>query len=419
MGTLNTTDILSDERYLCGAICISAETVIPAIIGTLTPDDFSDPVCKSIYTSAMALREAGKTIDPVTVKNASFAAGVEITDAQLRTMMADVPTLVNVPDYVGRVADAADARRLASILDDAASTLILGGKVDDVRTNLAEAITQTRATNGLVTSAEAMTACYKELMDIQSGKQMNVLTGYSDLDKLLGGLKKSGLYYLAARPGCGKTTTALQIAEAVAESGVDTVFISLEMSLQELSEKRLTMATGLTSEELHKPTKEQWKLISESSKELYKTRLSFNKIVHMSVPLIERLARQGHAGLVVIDYLGLLQHNEGKSTYEKVTATSNALKRMAMALNIPVLCLCQLNRQAANKEPQLQELRDSGAIEQDGDGVMLLHLTDRPDGDTPAELKMIVAKNRHGATGVVNFYWWLKNGRIKQQAKEG
>ena len=132
------------------------------------------------------------------------------------------------------------------------------------------------------------------------------------------------------------------------------------------------------------------------------------------------LAKQTGAEAVVIDYLGLMKHGDGKSLYERVTATSNGLKRMARNLGIPVLCLCQLNREVEsrkNEPPRLSDLRDSGAIEQDADAVLLIHkftLENENEYDAiPMDLH--VAKNRHGKTGKVEFVWYMRNGRMLER----
>jgi replicative DNA helicase len=130
-------------------------------------------------------------------------------------------------------------------------------------------------------------------------------------------------------------------------------------------------------------------------------------------------ARQSKADAVIIDYLGLMDHRAGRSIYEKVSATSNELKRAARTLKVPVLCLAQLNREIEGRKgpPRLSDLRDSGAIEQDADGVFLLHKLDRGESTDSklSPLDLIVAKHRHGGTGTVRFSWALRNGRIVQE----
>ncbi|MDD4510459.1 MAG: DnaB-like helicase C-terminal domain-containing protein, partial [Oscillospiraceae bacterium] len=148
----------------------------------------------------------------------------------------------------------------------------------------------------------------------------------------------------------------------------------------------------------------------------------FNRKPTASVSDVLFLARQAKGlGLIVIDYLGILRHEAGRSLYERVTATSGALKRMARAVHVPVLCLAQLNRETEGRtggKPRLSDLRDSGAIEQDADGVLLLHSPverDKLAHGEPLPLFLTAAKNRHGGTGEIGFDFHLQNSRIVQQ----
>ena len=161
---------------------------------------------------------------------------------------------------------------------------------------------------------------------------------------------------------------------------------------------------------------------ADAMDKLHARPLFFNQERRCTVPSVGVQARQvKHCGLVVVDYLGLIQHGPGKSLYERVTETSNGLKRLALSLNIPVLCLAQLNRELEGRKgpPRLSDLRDSGAIEQDADGVLLLHCPQYEDKNGPAPLVVSVAKNRHGPAGSeLLFNWYLNNGRIRPTAHE-
>ncbi|MGI5881381.1 MAG: DnaB-like helicase C-terminal domain-containing protein, partial [Syntrophomonadaceae bacterium] len=164
-------------------------------------------------------------------------------------------------------------------------------------------------------------------------------------------------------------------------------------------------------------TQEEYAPIAESCSALSSRPLTINRKPSATVEDISFLAHQvNNLGFIVIDYLGLIRNNYGTKLYEKVTDTSNKLKALARQLGVPILCLAQLNREVEGRQsgrPKISDLRDSGAIEQDADGILLLYrdMDDVPD-DYPADLTCIIGKNRHGRTGEINLKFFLPTGRI-------
>jgi replicative DNA helicase len=285
----------------------------------------------------------------------------------------------------------------------------------------------TGATNALISSEDAAMDFLEYREQLESGKSEAVLsTGFSKLDMLLGGgMVNSGLYILAARPGIGKTTVGLRVADRAAKQ-VSVLFVSLEMDAEQLTARRLADRTGIRIGKILMEsglTDEEQAKIAAASSDMAATKLYINRSSGASVEDVALYARSiPDLGLVVVDYLGLLTGKDKGSLYEKVTANSNALKRLARSLKVPVLCLAQLNRmseQRPDKRPTMADLRDSGAIEQDADGIILLH---RPAVYLPQEQKpksweaepmeLIVAKNRHGQTGRITLDFFGSNGRI-------
>ena len=266
---------------------------------------------------------------------------------------------------------------------------------------------------------------YRERLD--AGQAVVVSTGYPGLDTLLGGgMLHQGLYILAARPGCGKTTLGLKLAEHAAKSGA-CLFFSLEMSAEQITARRIAAESGLSIGQLMVGRglndDEQAKLANAASA-LSERDFQLNRAPGASVADIAQAAHlTKNLRLVVVDYLGLVRSDErGLSIYERVTKNSAALKALARSLNVPVLCLCQLNRaaeQRTDKTPSMADLRDSGAIEQDADAVILLH---RPAMYEPGQpkswesqtLTAIVAKNRHGNIGKLDFDFWGSSGIIRE-----
>lgn len=242
-----------------------------------------------------------------------------------------------------------------------------------------------------------------------------------------------GLYILAANTGCGKTALALQIADAVANEDRSVLFISLEMDEYQLTARRLARAAKVSANHLimHDLSEMEYVHIKQQLPMLKQKRLVFNRPGAFTVSDIQALAGQvPNLRLVIIDYLGLLQSEPYYgSRYEATTAISNALKALARLLGVPILCLAQLNRanaQRLDKHPILADLRDSGSIEQDADGVLLLYRPDMyascpipTDKEVAVRVECNLAKHRHGATGRTTLALKLSTGEFfTPQSKE-
>lgn len=255
-----------------------------------------------------------------------------------------------------------------------------------------------------------------------------VATGITALDNLLGGgMINGGLYILAANTGCGKTALALQIADAVANEDRSVLFISLEMDEYQLTARRLARAAKVSANHLimHDLSEMKYVHIKQQLPILKQKRLVFNRPGAFTVSDIQALAGQvQNLRLVIIDYLGLLRSDQYcASRYEATTAISNELKVLARLLGVPVLCLAQLNRanaQRPDKHPILADLRDSGSIEQDADGVLLLYRPDMYSSSTTvldnkavaAKVECNLAKHRHGPTGNTTLAFKLPTGEF-------
>ena len=247
------------------------------------------------------------------------------------------------------------------------------------------------------------------------------------LDKLLGGgMINSGLYLLAARPGMGKTTLALNIADRVAQAD-PVLFVSLEMDDEQLTAKRISRETGISSERLlMQPLNDQeYAQVAAATQKLSTLSFYTNKAPAVTVDDISALARSiGGLRLIVVDYFGKIApppdfRRSGRVEY--TTENSGALKDLARSLKVPVLALCQLNREVEarqDKRPQLSDLRDTGALEQDADGVIFLYREDyyaapgTIDPNIPSMMEVNLAKNRHGFVGKCEMAFSLASSRI-------
>ena len=419
-------DTVYAEQSVLGSILINPKCFAD-VRQRLSASSFLSALNEAVYQAICDLDSNEKPIDPVTVldKLRESAEYNESSAVYVRDLMLITPTAVNVMEYVRVVVSHAARRKVFGISEAALERFAEGESVRDVARWMrdeTDAICESTAEGGLVTSMDAMLSFAEYRERLERGEvKATVASGYKKLNEVLGGgFVTEGFYVLAARPGSGKTTFALNIAEKIAKHGTPVLFVSLEMSLEQLTAKRIAIESGLSSTWiLNDPTsgEKEWKKMLDASGRLADRPLYFNGMKNAGISDIEQLASQIKGlGIVIIDYLGLLKHDEGKTLYEKVTYTSNKLKRTARTLGCPILCLAQLNRESAGRpggEPRLSELRDSGAIEQDIDGGILLHKYDYiPEENAPHRLGVAVAKNRHGGVGKFDLNWYLVNGRI-------
>lgn len=283
----------------------------------------------------------------------------------------------------------------------------------------------------LIDGATAIDGFYKRLKEQPVPP---VATGITAIDDLLsGGMINGGLYILAANTGCGKTALALQIADAVANEDSSVLFITLEMDESQLTARRLARVAKVPASHLimQRLSDDEYEHIRQQLPTLKQKYLVFSSEGVFTVSNIQALAGQvPNLRLVIIDYLGLLQSEPYYgSRYEATTAISNALKALARLLGVPILCLAQLNRanaQRPDKHPILADLRDSGSIEQDADGVLLLYRPDMyascpipTDKEVAVRVECNLAKHRHGATGRTTLALKLSTGEFfTPQSKE-
>lgn len=415
---------MNPEQYLCGAILISGEAVMKAIRGIVTPDCFQMEAYRAIFTAALCLLEDGTPIDPVSIAATAKRQGVELSNKLLLELMEIVPTAANCVDYAHRVAEDARKRRIKALAErieaDGVSTS------DELLAALqreAQAIQGSNYQRGLLSPVDTL----RRFMDyvVQAGEKRDnfISTGFPRLDGILGGgFIRGGLYILGARPAVGKSTFALNLADGIAGN---LFFVSLEMSPEQILAKRVSRLTGYTASKLlsgQLPDK-AWEAVAIATTSIDKSGVYINSRYDLTVQEIHLLAQSvPELRCIILDYLGLIQPaTRSGSTYEQVSAISRELKRMAVSLNVPVVCLCQLSRkieERKDKKPMLSDLRDSGAIEQDADGVLFLYREDyytgSPADGFPSTVELTVAKNRHGKTGEDQFNFWLSSSAFRE-----
>jgi replicative DNA helicase len=417
---LMNSDYLNAEYGVIGSLLIDAPLALPAVTDMLAPDDFTVELNREIYKTVLAMQANSENIDPITVIR-------RLGDMpELRRYVAEcidaTSTAANAGAYAEVVKSAAMLRMIRDVTEQ---TREMAGSGADYREVLGfasdkfAAMTENSGGNDLVGGTEAMNDFYdyREKFD-KNPESMFVKTGFENLDFILGGgFVNQGLYVLAARPGIGKTTLALNIADNIAATGKPVLFISLEMSVKQITAKRIARNTGISYNTLlmgHLSVEDYTKM-AKASADMSKLPVTVNRKAGATVPQIESMARKVKGlRLVIVDYMGLIRPADKRGKrYEEISDISASLKSLANRLNIPVLCLCQLNRESENekgKRPRLYHLRDSGAIEQDADGVMLLHKAESADEDSKEwegqECTCYIDKNRHGNTGVAKFSFY-------------
>lgn len=411
------------ESGVIGSILID-EGALALVSPIICAADFHLETNRKIYEAALALQAEDKPVDPLAI----IGIVGEKYAAYMTELIQVTPTSANVELYAQEARKASMWRSLKGIaeaLSNADTTADPRDALGDI-VRECERIESMDTAKELVTSGEALSDFYNHRAIVDIGGAGCVRTDYRQIDALLGGgLLNSGLYIIAARPGMGKTTFALSLVENVVKRGDPVLFVSLEMDNEQIMAKRIASKTCIGASELmmEKLTGEQYKRMGEAASELSKRPLHLNRKTWATVDDVRNWARKVKGlKLVVIDYFGLLKHNgKAGSRYEAMTEVSGQLKALARALKVPIVCLAQLNRENMNRKgmkPQLSDLRDTGALEQDADGVIFLHRPDYyDDSDSPAPsgpvaLQVILAKNRHGATGSVDLAFYLKTGKI-------
>ena len=424
------TDNYTAEQSVIGSILIDA-TCVPDVLQIVKPADFRPGINQDILSVVTDKYAAGEIIDPVTVIDGVMRSGSAFggdIERYVREIMPLTPTAANVLQYAKIVKENAQRRRIADLADEISDQAHFGENVNEVLTSaLTELQTiETGAGPKLKTGVDAAKGLLEWIQAAQENPEHAVVrTRYSYLDaKLGGGLVKTGLYVIGARPGMGKTTVALNLATRIANVGKRVLFVSLEMDEIQITAKRVSIMTGFSFNALYngRLTDEDEDLLAPALEKIKQMPLDVvDEGIGSVADLAAFLQLRRQYDVVFIDYLGILSPAEEdlqKPRYEQITNISADLKKLAKRLHIPIVALSQLNRESKNKRPTLAELRDSGAIEQDADGVVLLYREGYfQDEKPPVEnIEFILAKNRHGETGTVNLTWRAASGCIYEQS---
>lgn len=423
------------ENQIAGCLLVDGENTIRLIRGIVDAADFQSAEARNIFLATINLIDAGKACDPVLIQEEAAKRGTPLDNSLCSELMRLYTTTANAAETARIVHEAAINRTGREV-----GTSLMSGKLTPLEAVAELQTILTRERSNILSPIEAAEAFMDYILDVSAGKKKPFLsTGFSTLDRqLAGGLVQSGMIVLAARPGVGKTTAALNIADNVAAAGGTVLYLSLEMDSRQLWTRRTANLSGLSYTKIYEGK------IQENGEEMTRLVEAVNCLSKRSFVIrdkpstIEDIEREARCTegltLLVVDHIGLIRQSAGKriyNRYELMTDISHQLKALALSLHIPILALCQLNRSTEEKSkwhksksnrPEKSELRDTGAIEEDADVVCLLYreAQNLPDEQKPKPwekqcLEVIVDKNRHGMTGVVKLDFWGINARIRER----
>ncbi len=414
------------EQSLLGSVLIDP-AALNEVADLLNAEDFYLSEHKQIYLAMHELFLTNSEIDVVTLIDMLVVKGIYDKSGgedYIRTLTDAVPDALNVKDYARIVKEKSVLRQLIAacgeISEAAYSEQESVVSILDHAEHLIFDIAQGRDTKNFRHIREVLGDVYSHLHELNTNKEatQGTKTGFSALDRVLAGMGKSDLVLVGARPGMGKTAFALNLATNVAKQTKKAVCIfSLEMSADQLVTRVLASEALVNSYALRtgELSPENWEHLAKAAGMLAGCDILIDDTSGMTVTAMKaKLRRVKNLGLVVIDYLGLMQGDGHKDNrVQEVSEISRSLKIMAKELMVPVVCCAQLSRgpeSRTDKKPMLSDLRDSGAIEQDADTVIFLYRSEYyNNGDTGGQetsiAEIIIAKNRHGSVGTVEMGW--------------
>ena len=422
-----------NERAVIGSLLFDGRCLPDVEKTGLTAEDFEVAEYRLAFEAILDSEpDANGWFDPYGIGGKMAARqGGDYHDL-MEEAMKSTPTANNAGLYAALVKEDSNRRRVKTLLDNA-QTAAAFGNLNEV-TAIIDSVNDLLATDSGLASGEDLSNDFLSYFEMvkKDPRAAYCETGFADLDRQFGGgMFKSEVYIIGARPGMGKTTLGINIAQNIVNRGGAVLFISLEMSKQQIEAKRIALETSIRYTDLmagrisggEEAQMHDWIIGNRD-------RPFFLVTKPVTVSEIGRYAKQvKNLACVIVDYIGLVscpEESRQKPRYEQMTEISAALKSTAKALQVPILALCQLNREnttRADKRPTMADLRDSGAIEQDAGAIVLLHRPDyyiaKESGETPEieEIELNVAKNRHAETGMVRMWWHGNIGKISMQAR--
>lgn len=414
------------EEAVLGSLLIDADAII-RIATILRSEDFYREKHGWIYEAILDLHERREPVDLLTVCD-ELERREQLDEVGgtvfVTSLVNAVPTSIHAEHYARIIERAATRRRL---IDAAGQIAALAyqeaddvGEVVDRAEQLLFGVSERRISRDLVPIKQVLSDYYDriEYLTRHQGEVIGIPTGFTDIDRLLGGLQRSDMIILAARPSVGKTSLALSMAHnAALKFGQRVAFFSLEMSSEQVVQRLISAETGIDSQKLRqgKIADEEWARFMKATSDLSETHLYIDDTPGISAMELRTKARRLQAefgiDLVVIDYLQLMRGDtRSENRVQEISSISRSIKALARELNVPILALSQLSRgveSRTDKRPILSDLRESGALEQDADVVIFIYRDELYNENTERKniADVIVAKHRNGPTGVVSLYF--------------
>ena len=414
------------EEAILGALLIDPDAII-RVATFLNPEDFYREKHAWIYETALALHDRREPIDLLTVCD-ELDRREQLDEvggpAFITALVNAVPTSIHAEHYARIVERTGTRRRLIEAAGQIAA--LAYQEADDVDEVVDRAeqvlfgVSERRISRELVPIRQVLSKYYDriEYLTLHRGELIGIPTGFQRVDKLLGGLQRSDLVILAARPSVGKTSLALAFAHNAAKKfGQRVAFFSLEMSNEQVVQRLISAETGIDAQRLRRGEIEQdeWGRFMKAANDLAETYFYIDDTPGASALELRTKARRLHAevgiDLMVVDYLQLMRGDfRSENRVQEISSISRALKALARELNVPVLALSQLSRSVesrSDKRPILSDLRESGALEQDADVVMFIYRDEMYNDNTewPNIADIMIAKHRNGPTGTVQLYF--------------
>ncbi len=427
LSELNLPFNLDAEQSVLGCMLVDPDSV-NAVTEKLHPEHFKVQLHSDIYSAIYQMNISGQQIDIVTVMETTVRHGVFENSDEAKSYLLKLAEAAITPSgidsYISIIKDKYQVRQLMTVSKEIFDLASAGTEETNALLDLAEKkifdIRDSRETNGLTHIGTLMKMQLDTLAEASENPESTgsggLKTSYEKLDKITFGLNPSDLIILAARPGMGKTSFATNIAANVGKKYPDRkiCIFSLEMSKEQIAARILSSEARVTSEQMRTGNipAAKWSDIGQAVDVLSRVGIYIDDTAGISIAEMKaKLRRMKNLGLVIIDYLQLMStgRRDGNRVAEISEITRN-LKLMAKELNVPVITLSQLSREAekrTERQPMLSDLRDSGSIEQDADIVLFLYRDSyyNKESQYPGDCDCIIAKNRHGETGTVKMYW--------------
>ncbi|MDO4493085.1 MAG: replicative DNA helicase [Clostridia bacterium] len=429
----NSTDA---ERSVLGGMLTDAGALELAL-EQLHEEDFYPPTHKAVFAAMRDIRNRGEAVDIITLANELERHGkLDMVGGPvyLTELIDFVPTVANTQDYIDIVSEKSVRRLLIRAGNDTARDAMNDGNDIEATLNDAERriydISMRKSADTIRPIDQVLPNALDEINEIieRRGTITGISSGFYDLDRLTNGLQKSDLIIVAARPAMGKTAFALNIAQnAAVRDNRHVIIFSLEMSAEQLVRRLISAESAVSSQNINSGnlSPEEMSDLLRGVETLSKAKIFIDDSGGATVPDIRSKCRRLRAryglDMIVIDYLQLMQSaKKTDSRTQEVSDITRQLKLLARELNVPIILLAQLNRGPESRTdhtPLISDLRESGSIEQDADMVMLLYRPAYYDNELDNTSNVIIAKNRHGPTDIIDLVWQGEFTRFQNLAR--